>query len=74
MKYEYAINRAEGEEIYRRIPRRRKFQYIYVGLNEWFRCEWEDAPHDDNWNDWCTADRVRPLPDSAVLLAGLMDD
>lgn len=73
MRYEYAINRSDNSELYRRIPKRRKFQYNYVGHDAWYIKGWQNA-HDDNWNDWCTADRVRTLPDSAVLLAGLMDD
>lgn len=72
MKYEYAINRSEVSELYRRIPKRRKFQYNYADTYDAYLRGWQDAH--DNWNDWCTADRVRPLPDSAILLAGLMDD
>jgi len=74
MKYEYAVNRSDTE-YYRRRRGKQNFEYYYDTdiPYSWGAGGWQNAGG-DTWKHWITPERTMPVPDSAILLKGLLDD
>lgn len=68
VKYEYAVNNSDLDELYRRTIGASYFKYIYLG---WASTAWCSAD-EDTWSKWVTV-HGRPIPDSYILLKGLHD-